>query len=187
MKPLQLQHQENGEHQHGDPEEEQENQIQPRRPNPHAPTPRPLLAPAAHRHRPEHEEDRQPEGDEHEGPRPANHYTSRDAATRTMVRPQADEQREAEETNKQTEYVNETPPPLLVQLLVGELHEGVAHVVPLVREDALLDVELVHHPRAEVENHVRQENEDDEEQRNQRQRQASQLGSQQGRGGTIDL
>lgn len=43
---------------------------------------------------------------------------------------------------------------LLVELVVGELDEGEAHVLPLVREHAAFDVELADEPGAEVEEDI---------------------------------
>ena len=72
-----------------------------------------------------------------------------------MVGAEADEEREAEEGEKECEDVEEASLALLIEFLVGELDEGEAHVLPLVREDAALDVELADEPGAEVEEHVR--------------------------------
>ena len=68
---------------------------------------------------------------------------------------EADEEREAEEGEKECEDVEEASLALLIEFFVGELDEGEAHVLPLVREDAALDVELADEPGAEVEEHVR--------------------------------
>ena len=84
---------------------------------------------------------------------------AKEAQDQTLIHAKTQKQYETEERDHDREYPEEAMRSILVELFVSEFDESESHVLPLLREDAGLDVQSADEPSNEVENDITDQNE----------------------------
>ena len=84
---------------------------------------------------------------------------AKETQDKTLIHAKTQKQYETEERYHDCEYPEEATRSILVELFVSEFDEGESHILPLLREDAGLDVQSADEPGNEVEKYVTDQNE----------------------------